>query len=190
MAFGARLLIDAVADGKRAASAIRRLVTDSLPEPARARMTVVDGHQRYPGCDNAPRVHPETVSLDRRVGISEVELDYDEATALQQAHRCLKCQIQTVFDSEKCILCGGCADVCPYYCLRLAPLSDLKGSEEFTQLLEARYGEPADTLQKAEFQGTAIIKDEDRCARCGLCEERCPTGAITMEVFELVEGVS
>ena len=80
-----------------------------------------------------------------------------------QGGRCLRCEVETVFDGTKCVLCGGCADVCPTYCLRLVPLASL--------------GLAVD----APPGSTAIIKDEDRCIRCGQCAVRCPTDAITME---------
>ena len=150
-------------------------------------MTVIEDHHRYPAYDRIARVQPRSVPLEKRIGISEVDLDYDEVTALEQARRCLKCQVQTIFDSEKCVLCGGCVDVCPEYCLRLTPVADLRGDESLTQLLQARYGVSAGAFKDGDFEGTAIIKDENRCIRCGLCADRCPTGAITMEIFELLE---
>ncbi|MDO8586377.1 MAG: FAD-dependent oxidoreductase [Armatimonadota bacterium] len=185
--FGPRLLIDAVADGKRAAKSIQHFLGEPTPESSRARMTVIEDHHRYPAYDRIARVQPPSMPLEKRIGISEVDLDYDEVTAVDQARRCLKCQVQTIFDSEKCVLCGGCVDVCPEYCLRLTPVADLRGDESLTQLLQARYGVSAATLKDGDFEGTAIIKDETRCIRCGLCADRCPTGAITMETFELLE---
>ncbi|MBI2842300.1 MAG: FAD-dependent oxidoreductase [Armatimonadetes bacterium] len=188
--FGPRLLIDAVADGKRAAQSIKRFLGGKEPSLPGVQMSVIEDHHRYPGYDRIPRAQPGRVAIEKRIGISEVEVDYDETTAIEQARRCLKCQIQTVFDSEKCILCGGCVDVCPEYCLRLTPVGDLTGDQNLMQLLQARYEVSADSLRNGDLDGTAIIKDEDRCIRCGLCAERCPTGAITMEYAGLLEDVS
>jgi ferredoxin len=119
------------------------------------------------------------------VGIAEVELVYPEAQAHEQASRCLRCHIQTVFDGDKCILCGGCVDVCPELCLKMVPLGRLEENPELSDLVAARFERPL-----AGFPndlGTAMIKDDTRCIRCGLCAKRCPTDAITMEALSFVE---
>jgi len=117
-----------------------------------------------------------------------VELVFDEVSAQEQAERCLKCHIQTVFDSELCILCGGCVDICPNDCLKLVPVEKMEGTGELADLVRARYGEdilvsPRTSAEETQSLGTAMIKDETQCIRCGLCAGRCPTGAITMEAF-------
>ena len=97
--------------------------------------------------------------------------------AEKQAGRCLNCAVNTIFNGERCILCGGCSDVCPEYCLRLVSLENIRADETLTALYRNRYG------ACPEGTGSAIIKDEDRCIRCGLCAKRCPVDAITMERF-------
>jgi formate hydrogenlyase subunit 6/NADH:ubiquinone oxidoreductase subunit I len=121
------------------------------------------------------------LSLDRRIGIAEVEQVYPEPAAMVQGLRCLKCHVSPIFDGDKCILCGGCADVCPENCLRLVDVLAMRGDQKLQAALIARYGR----LPEAGEQG-GIIKDETRCIRCGLCAVRCPTGAITMERAEWV----
>jgi ferredoxin len=113
---------------------------------------------------------------------------YDEESARNQAHRCLKCHIQTVFDSDLCILCGGCVDICPSNCLKLVPVEEIEGNEDLRKVALSRYGtEPSAFPQSGQrgyrSQGSAMIKDETKCVRCGLCSRRCPTNAITMEAF-------
>jgi ferredoxin len=103
------------------------------------------------------------------VGISEIEQSYEPAEAQIEADRCLRCNIRTIFDSLKCVLCGGCVDVCPTSCLRIVPLAAL----------------PAMGLARRGSHG--ILKDESRCIQCGLCAERCPVGAITMESLEVLK---
>jgi formate hydrogenlyase subunit 6/NADH:ubiquinone oxidoreductase subunit I len=102
-----------------------------------------------------------------------VERGYGEAEALREASRCLDCGVTPVFDGERCVLCGGCADVCPTLCLKLVPLADLAPSPELDAAI-AGAGLDRDLH-------SAILKDEDRCIRCALCEMRCPVDAITME---------
>jgi ferredoxin len=122
--------------------------------------------------------------------MTEVELAYDEDMAVEQASRCLRCHIQTVFNGDLCILCGGCVDVCPWNCFKMVRLDKIKGDQRVKAAIQARYGislEASREGSEALNQGTAMIKDETRCTRCGLCAERCPTGAITMEAFSFEE---
>ena len=78
--------------------------------------------------------------LDRRIGIAEVEQVYPEPRRWLQAVRCLQCHVSPVFNGDKCILCGGCADVCPENCLRLVDVASLRGDEKLQAAFLARYG--------------------------------------------------
>jgi NADPH-dependent glutamate synthase beta subunit-like oxidoreductase len=184
VAFGPRIIITAVAEGKRAANSIAKFLTGRVPaEPKQARVTVFDT-QRYrmkPDYEKLERQSPPMLPVDRRIGVAEVEKNYPEADARLQADRCLKCHVGPVFNGDECILCGGCADVCPEYCLRLVDVANLRGNENLQAAFLARYGRVP-----APGEQGAIIKDETRCIRCGLCAVRCPTGAITMERVELI----
>lgn len=184
VAFGPRIIITAVAEGKRAAKSIAKFLTGKAPaEPRQARVTVFDTlrYGMIPDFEKIQRQAPPTLPLDRRIGIAEVEKTYPEDAARSQADRCLKCHVGPVFNGDECILCGGCADVCPEYCLRLVDVAQLRGNESLQTAFLARYGRVPAAGEQA-----AIIKDETRCIRCGLCAVRCPTGAITMERVELV----
>ena len=184
VAFGPRIIITAVAEGKKAANSIAKFLTGRTPaEPYQARVIIYNTQQyrMKPDYEKLVRHTPPMLPLDRRIGIAEVEKVYPEAEARLQADRCLKCHIGPVFNGDKCILCGGCADICPEFCLRLIDVSDLRGDEKLESALIARYGR----VPNRGEQG-AIIKDETSCIRCGLCAARCPTGAITMERVELV----
>jgi formate dehydrogenase beta subunit len=122
---------------------------------------------------------------NRRIGIAEVELGFDEAQGRAEGLRCLNCQVNTIFDGSKCILCGGCIDICPEHCLRLVDLVQVRGDERYESLIEKRYDRTAEDFPAG--QASAIIKDEDKCIRCGLCAQRCPTHAITTEALEQQE---
>jgi formate dehydrogenase (NADP+) beta subunit len=184
LAFGPRIIITAVAEGQRAGRSIAKFLMGRLPEVARkARVTVypTENYRMPPDYEKLPRLLPPMLSLDRRIGIAEVEKVYPEPAAVVQGVRCLKCHVSPIFDGDKCILCGGCADVCPENCLRLVDVLAMRGDQKLQAALIARYGR----LPEAGEQG-GIIKDETRCIRCGLCAVRCPTGAITMERAEWV----
>lgn len=180
VAFGPRNIIDAVANGKRAALSIDEFLRGEKPEiyynlaiekiPTR-RFTRSEDYEQH------TRVAPPTIDLKRRTGISEVESTYTEEQAHKQAERCLACHIQTIYDAEKCVMCNRCVDICPEYCLKLVPLAEL----EIDQTTKAKLLEQYDVnpLQPA----SAMIKDDETCIRCGLCAVRCPTDAMTMEVF-------
>jgi len=185
-AFGPRIIITAVAEGKRAARSIAKFLTGLVPaDPLGAKVTIydTDNYRMIPDYEKIARAAPPTLPLDRRIGIAEVEKTFPAADARRQADRCLKCHVGPVFNGDECILCGGCADVCPEYCLRLVDVAQLRGNDTLQSAFLARYGR----VPGPGEQG-AIIKDETRCIRCGLCAVRCPTGAITMERVELVHA--
>ncbi|MEE9399426.1 MAG: FAD-dependent oxidoreductase, partial [Dehalococcoidales bacterium] len=194
--YGPRTIIEAVADGHKAARAIDNYLKGGQVKVVR-RGWMVEVPPSYlpdPNHQHAPRVSPPKIPLDRRTGVSEVEEVFDEASAHDQSQRCLKCHVQTVFDSKLCILCGGCVDICPNNCLKIVPVEKIAGTSELTGLIKAQYGENIIEPQEAgaketQSQGTAMIKDETQCIRCGLCQRRCPTGAITMEAFWFEEGL-
>lgn len=192
VAFGPRLVIEAVADGKKAARSIDRYITGLDRSKTLWSMRIAPARSKYEDYDTIPRQKVPVSPLNRRMGIEEVELGYDDEAAILEGKRCLKCAINTIFDSEKCILCGGCVDVCPYNCLKLVKLGDIKGDKDLEGLLAASYGVDLHGIpegDKLSNLGTAIIKDETLCIRCGLCQGRCPTGAITLELFEFKEEV-
>jgi NAD-dependent dihydropyrimidine dehydrogenase PreA subunit len=172
VAFGPRIIITAVAEGQRAAKSIAKYLVGRVPEPLRkARITAypTESYRMPADYEKLPRLTPPTLPLDRRIGIAEVE------------QRCLKCHVSPIFDGDKCVLCGGCADVCPENCLRLVDVLAVRGDEKLQAALLARYGHIPVVGEQA-----GIIKDETRCIRCVLCAVRCPTGAITMERVEWV----
>jgi NADPH-dependent glutamate synthase beta subunit-like oxidoreductase len=197
IAFGPRLIISAVADGKKAAEQIDRFLRGDewQPKPRYVQITVLDQHEMTERYDEYSRLHVPVIPIDRRTGVAEVETGYTEEQARREASRCLQCWINTIFDGNEeegteCILCGGCVDVCPENCLRLVPLRDLAFAEEVTGRLRADSAIHqrdllhlrADELPGVE--GSVMVKDETICIRCGLCAERCPAHTITLEAFE------
>lgn len=179
LAFGPRIVIEAESDGKRAALAIHQHLGGGMVPRAQSRFRPIELNRAGDRYDRIARQSVPVVPVTRRTGFREVESGFDEAEARREASRCLWCNVETVFDSEKCILCSGCVDICPEGCLALVPASQLRGAPELPALQNALAGEAS---------AGAIVKDEARCIRCGLCAERCPTGAITMEALEIDES--
>jgi ferredoxin len=110
-----------------------------------------------------------------------VELGFTADQAIKEVERCLNCDIQTVFAADLCIECDACIDICPVNCLTMTENGD-------EAELRTRLSAPAENLEQALYvsadlpqTGRVMVKDEDLCVHCGLCAERCPTGAWDMQ---------
>lgn len=125
---------------------------------------------------------PKRAAGERVRTQEEITLGFDEAQARQQAARCRQCNIQTVFDRSRCLLCGTCADTCVNGALRLVRVADIQGDDQVAKLTGA-----LERRSPASKGRTAIIKDESLCVNCGTCARRCPGGAITMAEFHSEE---
>ncbi len=188
-AFGAALFITAIRQGQDAARAI-----DSDLRGTRPYMEVVGEFTEIsPGRDKTylrtdyalPTSQPEDVRIHN---YNMVENNYTDEEVHQQANRCLQCHVNPVFDGSLCIKCNGCVDVCPTNCLKQIPLSQLNMDYTGGQTRSAvdhYYGIDSANVDDEELDliGTAMLKDEDLCIRCGLCAEKCPTQAVTMDVM-------
>ena len=162
VAKGPRNLIDAIADGQRAATAIHAALSGLATDASETRVEISlrPGFRRLDsGYDAIPRVHVPTSPTDRRVGFAEVEIGYDEAEARLESLRCLRCFDNVMLEPDLCILCGLCVDVCPTDCITIVR---------------------ADRLGMGSTSQSALLLDEDRCIRCGLCVNRCPPAALSM----------
>lgn len=189
VAFGPRLIIDAVAHGQKAAAGINKFLTGRTRSKSRLgkMRQVPNATMPWHYLSNQRQPVPSRPS-DRRIGFAEVETGYTREEAIREAERCLRCEINTVFDSEKCVMCGGCVDICPYNCLKIVTPDQLDLDAEGARVAEHVFGLPWEEIKLHGAKlGGVIIKDEELCVRCGLCADRCPQGAITMEVFESEE---
>jgi len=177
LAFGPRIVIEATGDGKRAALSIHRFLGGQPLDRAPLRFQRLELRRWAERYDRIPRHPVPCLPVRRRTGFREIEEDYTEPEARSEGERCLWCNVSPIFDSEKCILCGGCVDVCPENCLKLVSLSRIATDAQRLEALRSALGVSA--------AAGAILKDEERCIRCGLCADRCPTNAVTMELLEV-----
>jgi NADPH-dependent glutamate synthase beta subunit-like oxidoreductase len=192
-AFGPKNIIWAVAHGHEAAVSIDKLCNgediNHRPVPAVEMISQKMGIHEW-SYDN-------DISLDKRYRVplrdkvvalrdirTEVELGFDPKLALAEAERCLNCDVQTVFTGSLCIECDACVDICPMDCITFTE----DGAEAD---LRTRLQAPARNLTQDLYvanglkTGRVMVKDEDVCLHCGLCAERCPTGAWDMQKFYL-----
>ena len=192
-AFGPKNIITAVAHGHEAAVSIDIFINDldvnARPAPATNLMSQKMGIHEWSYHNDVsedhrfkvPWANAEKALASIRV---EVELGFDAATAFKEAHRCLNCDIQTVFTHETCIECDACIDICPMDCLTITN----NGEEpDLRQRLRAPTSHEDQDLYVSETlkSSRVMVKDEDVCLHCGLCAERCPTGAWDMQKFLL-----
>ena len=182
IAYGPRLMIHAIASGKQAARSVYRYLRGKEIAPEEVQFHFpLEKYHREKSYERRARLSIPTRSAEERLKnpLALVEIGYSEEQAIAEAGRCLDCGINTIFDGERCILCGGCADVCPTVCLKLVSFDRLEHSPD----LDAA----ARNLGLDTSDLSAIVKDEERCIRCGLCAERCPVDAITMERFSFAK---
>jgi len=132
-----------------------------------------------------PTNQPSDVRVNNQ---NMVENNYTDEEVHQQANRCLQCHVNPVFDGSLCIKCNGCVDVCPCNCLKQIPLSQANMDMDEGNIRAAVdhfYG--IDSIEHTDDEldliGTIMLKDEDVCIRCGLCAEKCPTQAVTMDAM-------
>ena len=184
-AFGPRIAIEAVANGKLAAQSIHSFLSGSGAAP-RLRVEIekisADEYGMPAGYELRTRKTAPTVDVGRRTGITEVEAVMTETQARDQAARCLSCHVDTIYDPTKCVLCNRCADVCPEKCLTFVPLERVEMPPKQLEEALASYG------HNPEIPMTVLLKDDTICIRCGLCAARCPTEAMTMERFNFIES--
>ena len=127
-----------------------------------------------------PQADKKMTLADRK---KEVELGFDIKTAFKEAQRCLNCDVQTVFNTSRCIECDACMDVCPTACISFV------NNEEDESILRGTLKVPALNLTQDLYvsdilpTSRVMIKDEDVCLHCGLCAERCPTAAWDMQKY-------
>jgi len=192
-AFGPKNIIWAVAHGHDAAISIDKLLNGEdlreRPSPMVNLSSQKMGIHEW-SYDNAvsPDERYKVPWKDKHIALKsikiEVELGFDPGTGFKEAQRCLNCDVQTVFADRLCIECDACVDICPMDCISFTQ----NGEEDD---LRGRLNAPANNRTQGLYvsgtlkTGRVMAKDEDVCLHCGLCAERCPTGAWDMQKFLL-----
>ena len=192
-AYGPKNIITAVAHGHQAAVSIDRFVngedTAKRPHPTVNLMSQKMGIHEWSYSNDVsndtrskvPWAEAEKALASIRV---EVELGFDAATAFKEASRCLNCDVETVFNKDTCIECDACTDICPTDCITFTTNGD--ETDLRTRLKAPAVNTEQGLYVSAELKsGHVMVKDEDVCLHCGLCAERCPTGAWDMQKFLL-----
>ena len=190
-AFGPKNIIWAVAHGHQAAISIHKFCEgENVADRPAPMVTLVSqkmgihewSYDNNISNDDRFKVPQQEKGLALRSIKTEVELGFDDMLAFKEAQRCLNCDVQTVFTESACIECDACVDICPVDCLTFT-----ENGEEAE--LRHRLTAPADNLTQDLYvsdtlkTGRIMAKDEDLCLHCGLCAERCPTGAWDMQRF-------
>jgi formate dehydrogenase (NADP+) beta subunit len=193
-AFGPKNIITAVAHGHEAAVSIDRFLhgepVSTRPPPhvnlVSQKMGIHEwSYSNAPTNDLRHKVPWAAAEKALKSIKVEVELGFDFKTAVKEAERCLNCDVQTVFNDKLCIECDACMDICPTDCITFTD-----NGEEAE--LRARLKAPAENHEQDLYvslplkTARVMVKDEDVCLHCGLCAERCPTGAWDMQKFLLV----
>lgn len=173
LAYGAKLLIHAVASGKRVARSVYQALTGR-----EIGFRDIELHFPIAGYETILRAPTRTTPVAERIEsqLVDVEIGLSEEEARREASRCLDCGVNTIFDARLCVACGGCVDVCPEACLFIVPVAELEGG----RAADGRLGGGLEDLPSGAL---SIIRDETICIRCGMCADRCPVGAISRKRF-------
>ena len=188
-AFGPALFITAIRHGQDAARAIDEDLRGVKPyKEFVGEFTEIDPRRdkEYLRKEwSLPTLQP---APERTSNFNVVENNYTDEAAKEQSERCLQCHVSPVFDGDLCIKCNGCVDVCPTNCLKLIPIDQMNldlGEGNTRQAVDNFYGVDSSEMTTKELSamGSAMLKNEDLCIRCGLCAEKCPTQAVTMDAM-------
>lgn len=188
-AFGAALFITGIRQGQEAARSIDTDLRGTRPyKEFVGEFTELSPHRDKTYLRTKWQLPSNQPSKLRVLNHNMVENNYTEEEVHEQANRCLQCHVSPVFNGELCIKCNGCVDVCPCNCLKLVPLSKLNkdtGEGNLRKAVDNFYGVDSASMSDEEINnmGSAMLKDEDLCIRCGLCAEKCPTQAVTMDAM-------
>ncbi len=173
---GPRNVIEVIADGRKAARSIHKFLTGQEKQGYRFYYKAQAPSGRMPDYEATPRQSQDALPMKERWSLNaEVEMGLSKENTSKEAGRCLLCHFN-IFIDEKCVLCGGCIDVCPHNCISMI-------SRENVEVADTSHDE---NVMPGDWDAVMVI-DEEKCIRCGLCVKRCPVNAITMKRFAYSE---
>jgi NADPH-dependent glutamate synthase beta subunit-like oxidoreductase len=186
IAHGARLFIDAIASAQTAARSMHDYLRSTRSDVVVRKQWKPAAYTMADGWNSIERRNPPVLESETRAATLEiVEAPYGEQEARRQASRCLRCNVNTVFDTAKCVACNGCVDICPENLIRLVGLSKLIEDPQWMERAVAEFGDLGQYApEELDQMAAAMMKDETTCIRCAMCASRCPTAAILMKEFE------
>jgi NADPH-dependent glutamate synthase beta subunit-like oxidoreductase len=176
---GPKLFIDAVAAGSKAAQGIHSYLSGEEPKELKRKLTFTDlpEYGRLSNYVDEEREEREELPVKPAEEPEfNTTVEYADEEAKKQSARCLECHVHPTFEGDICILCGGCVDVCPSYCLSMKTVDRVDGGDDLVVLAEQEFG----TMEVAEAEGSVMLFDPLKCIRCGMCAQKCPTGACKM----------
>jgi NADPH-dependent glutamate synthase beta subunit-like oxidoreductase/ferredoxin len=190
IAHGPRLFIDAIASAQIAARSMHDFLRGTRTDVVLRKQWKPAAYTMAEGWDRIGRANPPVIeSAQRAASLEIIEQSYSADNARKQAARCLRCNVDTVFDTSICVACNGCVDVCPENLIRLVGLSKLLSDPHWLGTTAQAFGVSEADLQaltpeELDTLGGVMMKDETTCIRCAMCASRCPTHAITMKHFD------
>jgi formate dehydrogenase major subunit len=174
---GPRNAIEVIGDGRKAARAIDKYLSGGKKRKYDYFSVDKKPVRNNPGYEAVPRQEQDSVQMDARWDIDkEVELGFSKENASKEADRCLLCHYNIFIDDQRCVLCGGCIDICPNNCIMMLSRDKI----ETDGMLDESVPDDWDAV---------MAIDEEQCIRCGLCVERCPVDAIKMKRFSYTENL-
>jgi len=194
-AFGPENIIWAVEHGHQAAISIDKYcqglpLTERLPRGVNLQSAKMGIHEWSYSNDYDPsdrRIMPHVDLRERFKKLDiEVELGFSTEQVVTEVERCLNCDLQTVFTAQQCIECDACIDICPVDCLTITKNGDEEKIKENLKTPPLNPDQPLYVSGPLKHTARVMVKDENLCVHCGLCAERCPTGAWDMQKSTLV----
>ncbi len=178
VAYGPKSAIQAIASGRKAAIAIDQFLSAGKERKYDYFFMEKSPVRETFSYEAIPRQEQESIPMEKRWGFKEeIDTGFTRQSTFKEAERCLRCHFNIFTNEKKCVLCGGCVDICPNNCIMMVSREKI----ESEGMLEGTAPEDWDA---------AMIINEEKCIRCGLCVNRCPTGAIKMQRFSYTETIS